>query len=1035
MKSTNMLLQNVSIVLGIALVCVSASAQEKKSEVWIVTSNSTSVQEELAAKEICRYIYQRTGELATIVPNKGADLGRNAVIIATRGTSFYNEICPKEIKAEVNGLKPEGHIVKTVDDGQDKHHYIIGADSIGTLYGAYIFVENMGVQFTLNEDIIPDDKIKLSDIPDSDYRGEPLFNKRGILPFHDFPEGPDIWTLNDYKTYFTQLSKLRMNFFTLHCYPETSSLGPEPTVWNGLPEDVNEDGTVEFSYPAKYASTVNRYSGYRPWPVNKFVGGADRIFETDDFGSEITDGFRPEPTTVTQCNQLFNRAGRFFDEAFSYGNAIGLNYCIGTELPLKLPTALRKHLIGKGLNPDDDAVIKEIYKGTFKRISKTHPLEYYWLWTGEAWQWNNPSKEDEMKVVKNFKLAQEGLDELNNPFQLASAGWVMGPPNNRSLFDDTLKKDAAISCISRYLGSYVVEPGFDKVKDRPKWAIPWLEDDVAMTTPQFWAGRMRRDAADALKYECTGLLGLLWRTKQLAPNVIALANAAWDQKEWNLKLGKKSRVNPDARNVSYGGENRSTKVAIAGDNGSEIYRTAREGARAYNVGMPNGKYIVRLHLCEYSKTAKGQRVFDVHVQGNRKLQDVDIFSKVGKDKVYSVECSEVTISDENIEIEFIPTIGEAIVSGIEIVGTTKGGNQIESVLTTRLINCGGGQVGEYEADLKENKTTTVLCDLPDEYSPEDIYYKWTRAMCGENVAKELSAIFMSLDGGPRNAKWEQMRMPRPSDWIGGPGGFRVDNTPWEKVRKRYAFVDKMKQLQKKVEGKGNIRRFDYWLNTFEYTKTIAEMNCMRGQLDILMNSVKKVEDSSVKLELIREQVLPTRLEIARMWEKMITLMLQHTDTPGEMGTIMNLEQHVRGGEGHHRLTDYVYLHDKKIEAILGEKLSAKYRTGQEYLGKARMFVPTIRTSLNKGEQLTMKVIVLDKTDAKGGTLYWRKMGEGDYNKLPLAHINRAVYNVQFPILENDAIEYYIKAETAEGELLTWPPTAPELNQTIVVMNQ
>ncbi len=295
------------------------------------------------------------------------------------------------------------------------------------------------------------------------------------------------------------------------------------------------------------------------------------------------------------------------------------------------------------------------YKGTFKRISKTHPLEYYWLWTSEAWQWNIPSKEDETKVVNYIKLAQEALDELNKPFHLATAGWVMGPPNNRSLFDDILKKDAAISCISRYLGSYVVEPGFDKVKDRPKWAIPWLEDDVAMTTPQFWAGRMRRDAADALNYGCTGLLGLHWRTKQLAPNVISLANAAWEQKDWNPNFGKKIHVNQDATNVSYGGENRNTNVAIAGENGSEIYKTARQGVREYNVGMPNGKYMVRLHFCEYDKIVKRQRVFDVHVQGNRKLQDVDIFSKVGKNKAYSIECSEVNISGENIKIEFIPS--------------------------------------------------------------------------------------------------------------------------------------------------------------------------------------------------------------------------------------------------------------------------------------------------------------------------------------------------------------------------------------------
>ena len=41
----------------------------------------------------------------------------------------------------------------------------------------------------------------------------------------------------------TQIPKLRMNFFGLHTYPQ-GGVGPEPTVWIGLAEDVNPDGTV-----------------------------------------------------------------------------------------------------------------------------------------------------------------------------------------------------------------------------------------------------------------------------------------------------------------------------------------------------------------------------------------------------------------------------------------------------------------------------------------------------------------------------------------------------------------------------------------------------------------------------------------------------------------------------------------------------------------------------------------------------------------------------------------------------------------------
>ena len=101
-----------------------------------------------------------------------------------------------------------------------------------------------------------------------------------------------------------------------------------------------------------------------------------------------------------------------------------------------------------------------------------------------------------------------------------------------------------MSCINRNVGFAPVEAGFARVQGRPEWAIPWLEDDPALIIPQLWVGRMRRDAADALAYGCSGLLGIHWRTRILGPNVSALAKAAWDQKPWNPYLGKEMPI-PD----------------------------------------------------------------------------------------------------------------------------------------------------------------------------------------------------------------------------------------------------------------------------------------------------------------------------------------------------------------------------------------------------------------------------------------------------------------------------------------------------------
>ena len=53
-----------------------------------------------------------------------------------------------------------------------------------------------------------------------------------------------------------------------------------------------------------------------------------------------------------------------------------------------------------------------------------------------------------------------------------------------------------------------------------------------------------------------------------------------------------------------------------------------------------------------------------------------------------------------------------------------------------------------------------------------------------------------------------------------------------------------------------------------------------------------------------------------------------------------------------------------------------------------------------------------------------------HRRLPLL---RAVWRGELPPAGEDTVEYYIEAKTAGGETLRWPVTAPELNQTVVVM--
>ena len=98
--------------------------------------------------------------------------------------------------------------------------------------------------------------------------------------------------------------------------------------------------------------------------------------------------------------------------------------------------ALQAHLKEQGLDPKDPRVIKEVYKGIFTRIMRTHDLDYYWLWTWEVWQHYDMTQSQIAAIKQDITLAREALEELGNPFQIAMAGWKIGSADNAAEFDD-----------------------------------------------------------------------------------------------------------------------------------------------------------------------------------------------------------------------------------------------------------------------------------------------------------------------------------------------------------------------------------------------------------------------------------------------------------------------------------------------------------------------------------------------------------------------------------------------------------------------
>ena len=834
----------------------------------IVHPRDASPLEVLAAREVRRYLYLRTGKVLRIVPLSALPGDFRGFLVSEKNrvlrAGFLED---PELQKTLRGLEAQQFLLRKMAGDGREFVLVAGGDPAGTLYAAYRLAEHYDVRFYLHGDTLPDRQVNL-ELPDVDEFGKPRFELRGVNPWGSHVEGIDLWNAADYQAILAQLAKMRMNFIGIHGYPESpkegESYGAEPTVWTGLPQDVGEQGRVTFSYPASYFNTLRQgWFGYRAAKkTSEYRYGASLLFERDDWGPEVMTGHCPQPVRPDDCNDVFNRTGAMFREAFSFARTLGVKTCLGTETPLIIPRRVKEELQAAGRDPSAARTIQGIYEGTFRRIMQAHPLDYYWAWTPEGWEWSGATDETVRKTIDDIKLAITAAQNVRAPFRLATAGWVLGPPQDRTLFAKALPVDVAVSELAPLTGKAPIDPSFAKISGRAKWAIPWMEDDPALTSPQLWVGRVYKDASDALAYGCTGLMGLHWRTRILGPNIMALARAGWNQ-EWSPppQASREPQEGPeDGRNP---------------------------GSEAPNRYLPSGGF----------------------------------------------------------------------------------------------------------------------------------YDDWARIEFGPEVAVPSAAIFKSID----------CHLPVTSKWLGGAGDVGPDGRSWREVEPEFAFVTSLERLRPEVRGAGQKERFDYWLNTFRYMRSQAQVRCLLAEFQRVMKHVQAGENQDLRARLAKDDALPAYRRLLTGIGEACGYLLTTVSTLGCMGTVINWQQKIWPA--------LVEKTGQELSAALGAELPSDVFPSTNYRGAPRIIVPTLRSVLEAGEQLSLKAILLDQRPPRKFSLHYRPLGHGQFAVLELTHLARGVYRVQIPAQKPEvaAWEYFLQSETFAGQSLVFPPTAPTINQTVVIV--
>jgi len=949
----------------------------------VVCPADASSLEASAAREVRRYVYVRTGRLLPIEKEATGP----AIVVGRRDRASVRSLADAALAARLDTLAPQERLLVTVRRPGREALLVTGGDETGVLYAAYRLAEHLGVRFGLHGDTIPDEK-RSPALPDLDEAGRPLFSIRGIQPFHDFPEGPDWWSRDDYKAILGQLPKLGMNFFGLHTYPEGRP-NAEPTVWIGPPDEIGEGAEVKAAYASSYFTTLRGNWGYEVKPTGDYAHGAGWLFHRGGYGNDTMEDLAPQPWNAEDARTLFARAADVLKDAFTFARRLGTKTAAGTETPLVVPKALGERLAkaGKkaGKKADDLETTRLLYEGMFRRVAQSYPLDFFWFWTPEGWTWDGVKDEEVTATVEDQRRALAAAAKVKAPFKLATCGWVLGPPQDRTLFDRELPKDVALSCINRTVGHSPVERGFAAVKGRPAWAIPWMEDDPSLTSPQLWVGRMRRDAADARRYGATGLIGIHWRTRVLGPNVQALAQAAWRQ-EWPQ--------GPQAVEGPIGGYPLVRAAgAIAGAADPSVYRDQRCGLTGYRLRVPKGRYAVTLRFAEMERTRAGERIFDVTLEGTPTAVGVDLAKSPGAWTAFDSVASDVPVTDGWLDVGFVDHHNVACLAAIEVEGGA----------VKRRVNVGGPAVAGYEADLPGVPFV----------STGDFWRAWAEAEVGPEAGPKAAAIFEKLDS----------RLPQPAAWIEGPGGLDPDDRPWVEAKADYAFVDDLEALRPLVRGPASLERFDYWLETFRYMRAMGELRCASARL---RSAVAALRSGPTAAD--RRQKAEAALEPLRAMVPLAARVMEHlfgtVSTRGELGTVANWQQHV--------LPRVFEQPAREIEQALGRELPADARLGRAYVGPERLVVPTDRTALETGEPLRLEAIVLGAAPAKSVQLAWRPMGAGAWTTVPFVPAGRGVWRVSVPSHGGD-FEYAVEALSSAGTPLRVPAAGRDLARTVVVL--
>lgn len=256
-----------------------------------------------------------------------------------------------------------------------------------------------------------------------------------------------------------------------------------------------------------------------------------------------------------------------------------------------------------------------------------------------------------------------------------------------------------------------------------------------------------------------------------------------------------------------------------------------------------------------------------------------------------------------------------------------------------------------------------------QFNEKNFYDDFALTHFGAEAAEEISAIFQNIDG----------KVPEVSVWLDGwPGGLKKDSAYWELNSEKFEFVNQLENIRPRIKGKGNLERFDYYLNQYRYLRGLAKLRTNTG--------------TSKQAESLHETM---------------NALIQSASTIGEIGNMVCIARQL----------------GKSADTI--------------YTGQPHLIVFTPRTSLLPDEDLKLDVFFIDNGNPQKVGFFWKPLGDRKFRKIEAERKQRNHFTIKLPArdLNGNDVEYFVKGIAENGNEINFPASAPDQNITVVQMSK